>query len=294
MAENTRAQAQLSFPELGDPDESRLRPAITQGEVLPLAPEPSEETAKPQRPAKPTRKRTAKPRIALVSNTPAQEDRSDCGNVTDDCAVVIGETNFAQPNIPESLAVPAIAEAGRGHIDGHDGNAPKRFPIKRMAHISTMVAAVVAVGIFLVGGWQFVETQQAQRESIALQNLALRQSHEFNQADINSKAVELLMRYNELMLQVSAPFPRGVKKETRYWKESLAISLLESLSNLTRGHPEWEQTILWAVERHLRYIREQRLACGAYSAEFIRVLERAIGNSAATFCRNPLAANSEG
>ena len=199
-----------------------------------------------------------------------------------------------QTNIPESLEAQPVVQFARARTEASEGNTPRRFPIKVMAHLSTSVAALVAVGIFLVGGWQFVQTQQAQRETIALQNLALRQSHEFNQADINSKAVELLMRYNELMLQVAAPFPKGVKKETRYWKESLAISLLESLSNLTRGHPEWEQTILWAVERHLRFIREQRLSCSAYSAEFIRVLERASGNSAATFCRNALAVNSEG
>ena len=88
------------------------------------------------------------------------------------------------------------------------------------------------------------------------------------------------------MLQVNAPALKNGRKENRYWKEALAINLLESLFNLTRGKKEWETSIGWALERHGRFIREQRLNCAGYSNEFVRYLEKNFATKAPVFCKD--------
>ena len=274
MAQNAYQNAQLSFPELIE-----LHPVEAPAHADPATPATpligsgseavgemvsdiggnmgDEPVAASPRPAKSFRKRNSKPRIVLV-----KDDEPE-----------------AIPANAEAVLPAALETAGTVMANPGPG------PLAKLAQYAPLAATVIVSMVFVLGGWQFVETQRAQRESLALQNLAVHQSNEIAQADINSKAVDLFMRYNELMLQVAAPVPKGVKRETRYWKENLAISLLESLSNLTRGRAEWEQTILWALDRHLRFIREQRLACNGYSPDFIHVLERASGVKAVSFCR---------
>jgi len=158
--------------------------------------------------------------------------------------------------------------------------------LKAWAHLATIAASLVAVAALVIGTGQFVETQKAQRESIALQNATLHQERVTTAAELNAKAVELFVKYNELMLQPTPSAGKNSRREARYWKDNLAVNLLESLYNLTRGNREWETTVGWALDRHGRFIREQRLPCAAYSSEFVRYLEKTMALRGPQLCRD--------
>ena len=212
-----------------------------------------------------------------------------------------GATNIPplSPSRPAAVAAPAVREATpakpeeSGRVSGalsqrNPGEvamAHDTAPLRLWAHLAAIGASLAAVLVLSLGAYQFTQTQEAQREVIAAQKEALRQERSAKAVELNAKAVELFLKYNELMLQLNAPQPRNAKKENRYWKESLAINLLSSLYNLTRGDREWETTIAWALERHSRFVREQRLACGGYSDEFVRYLEKSLGGKPGSFCR---------
>jgi hypothetical protein len=155
------------------------------------------------------------------------------------------------------------------------------------APLAGIAAAVAVVAVLAVGAAQFVETEKSQRTLLAAQREALLLERDSQAAALQSRATELFLRYNELMVQVAATPARSPRKENRYWKEGLAISLLESLFNLTRGNREWENTIAWSLDKHTRHIREQRLPCAAYSGEFVGFLEKTFASRAATLCREP-------
>jgi len=40
-----------------------------------------------------------------------------------------------------------------------------------------------------------------------------------------------------------------------------------------------------ALERHVRFIREQPLPCGAYAADYVQLLEKVSGSRSTLFCR---------
>ncbi|KXB31772.1 hypothetical protein AT959_05320 [Dechloromonas denitrificans] len=158
--------------------------------------------------------------------------------------------------------------------------------LKIWAHVATIATSVVIVAALFIGSRQFIETGKNQRELLVAQKASLLQERHVQAAEINARAVELFLRYNDLMQQLNGPVAKNAKKETRYWKENLAVNLLESLFNLTRGNREWETTIAWALEKHIRFIREQRLSCTTYSPEFVRYLEKTAGARAVSLCRD--------
>lgn len=159
--------------------------------------------------------------------------------------------------------------------------------LKFWTQVSTLVASLVFVIVLVVGADQFVETERRQRDLLMAQKEVLLQERNFKVVEMHTRATDLFLRYNDLVQQVSAPLPKGAKKELRYWKENLALSLLASLFDLTRGNREWEASIALAVERHGRLVREQRLSCIGYSREFVRLLEQVYGVRGAMLCKDP-------
>lgn len=150
--------------------------------------------------------------------------------------------------------------------------------LKVWTHMVTMTSSLVVVAAVVFGSFQFYETQKLQRESIAIQKDAF-------EPERNAKAVELFVKYNELMMQPTPGVSRIAKREAWYWKENLAVSLLESLFNLTSGHQEWEAMVGWALEKHGRFIREQRLSCGAYTDQFVNYVEKTFAAEPSALCR---------
>lgn len=148
------------------------------------------------------------------------------------------------------------------------------------AHIATISSSFVAIAALAFGSYQFYETQKAQRESIALQKAAF--EHE-----LYAKAIDLLMKYNELMLQPLPSDSKAKNKEKWYWQQNLAVSMLEALFTLTSGNNEWEATVRWALQRHEHFIREHRLSCMTYSSEFVAFLEKVFTAQPKSLCLDP-------
>ena len=283
--ETSKKQEQLSLPELEAlpfPGE-RLKP-IAADVVSPITAMPEAETdagAKRRKPAAPRRART---RMVLVRDNLAAETVEPAIKAVAEETVASPATEVtATPSVETSTnALPASSPATLAQgvtASGQDAS------LKRAAYLATVAAAAVAIVVLIAGASQFADTQRAQRASIALHDETLRLERDTRQAETHAKAVELFMKYNELMLQLNAPLPKGAKRETRYWKENLALGLLDALADLTRGNREWENTIAWALERHVRFVRDQRAACSAYSDEFVRLLEKAVGSKAMAICR---------
>lgn len=312
---SNRKQEQLTLPEL----ELFVAESVPDGETTENSVEalsPVAEPAKPEGEArKAPRKRVAKPTMVLVGQSaeaslapavaqasilvpvemphgsgfaeplPAQAAAtpdSHCEPAAAPAAVAPPIT--AAPRPPAGLRSAVPEKAADPLAAGQAASGSNRLRIG--VQIGSIAASLAIVLALAVGGAQFIETQNRQRDLIAAQKYALLQARDAKTAEVNARAVELFLRYNDLLLQVNAPIARNARKETRYWKENLAVNLLESLFSLTRGNREWEATIGWALEKHGRFIREQRLSCAAYSPEFVLYLEKVLTARAVAFCRD--------
>ncbi len=290
--ETSKKQEQLSLPELeAFPLPTPSAQPVTDKVFSPTAAEAPAETeavAKRRKPATPRRART---RMVLVSDTTQAETLVAAAIPVANAepiepAAPVAPAEFAATPLPAAFSANETQVAIAAAPVPSATPASSEAPLKRAAYLATLAAAGVAIIVLIAGASQFAQTQNAQRASIALHDETLRLERDTRQAETHAKAVELFMKYNELMLQLNVPLPKGAKRETRYWKENLALGLLDALANLTRGNREWENTIAWALERHLRFIRDQRAACSAYSDEFIRLLEKAASTKASALCRD--------
>jgi len=198
-------------------------------------------------------------------------------------AVAVPETNSFPPTVDQErlIAIPQIelreeVTKSRTAASTHADAGERK--LKVWTHMVTMASSLVVVVAVVFGSYQFYETQKLQRESIAIQNDSF-------EPERNAKAVELFVKYNELMMQPTTGVSKAAKREAWYWKENLAVSLLESLFNLTSGSQEWEAMVGWALEKHGRFIREQRLSCGAYTDQFINYVEKTFAAEHSALCQ---------
>lgn len=302
-----KTHQQLAFPELAlsaEPpvaDEIRAHsdddapPAVEA--ALDVDPQKSLGDAPAQNTRKAPRKRAARPQMVLVkdvaedlaSDSPSPLQAVEATSTQPAGEALLAPESVEQPEIPTKdtrHAVPYEAPVSpAAHVLTNPG-AEGKNRLKIWASMATISAALAMIAALVIGSTQFIETQQQQRELLAAQAAVLQQEGSVKAAEMNAKAAELFLRYNDLMLQVNAPALKNGRKENRYWKEALAINLLESLFNLTRGKKEWETSIGWALERHGRFIREQRLNCAGYSNEFVRYLEKNFATKATAFCKD--------
>lgn len=306
-----KKQEQLGFPELELSTEQASALADRQAALaieVPVdrAPIPANRPAAAPDVRKPPRKRVAKPRMVLVgadtSLEPGPHGATPPGFIATDnmppapemdtaCPPIAANERFAASAVPPEHAPPCAGEPPAPPASAPTlVNAPASADAGRFvlwAPLAGILAAVAVVAVLAIGAVQFVETEKSQRALLAAQREALQLERDSQAAALQSRATELFLRYNELMVQVAATPARSPRRESRYWKEGLAISLLESLFNLTRGNREWENTIAWALDKHARHIREQRLPCAIYSGEFVGFLERTFASRAAALCREP-------
>lgn len=189
-----------------------------------------------------------------------------------------------EPPAVESPALPAVQPP----IEAATGANPAgwRMHLKTGAHVSTLLASLVVVVAVLAGLQQFAETQRVQREAIVARQALLVREGEVRVVESNARAADLFIKYNDLVQQLNAMPTRNVRRDGRYWKEGLAVGLLESLFNLTRGDRDWEASIAWSLDRHARFVREQRLPCATYSDEFVRFVEKSLAIRRAALCRD--------
>jgi hypothetical protein len=299
--ESRKKQEQLSFPGLDVPESvPESAQALMSSPVLPVEDVPVEKVV---------RKRSTRPRMVLVREVPEAEvvlptavdvqvDGQEGAKKDKDMVLVeaASSSSVSEPITPTPSAVSAEpvahipATASSASLDAVSvSSISATGPVDRLGvwrSAALLLASGVAIVALSVGGYQFVETQKVQRESMLIERASLLQVQHAKEVERNARAVELLLKYNELMIQLGLPVPKGARKEARYWKESLAVSLLESLYNLTRGNREWENVIALALDRHGRFIREQRLSCSAYTGEFVAYLEKVLVSKSTALCRD--------
>ena len=121
--------------------------------------------------------------------------------------------------------------------------------LQNSANIATIVASAAGIITFLAGFLQFRETQVATRETLFLQREALEQERE-------SKAVDLLVKYNELMKE-SHSATDTFYSDPEFWTGNLALSIAESIFILRKHDAGWRETVIWILQNHETYVDAQ-------------------------------------
>ena len=133
--------------------------------------------------------------------------------------------------------------------------------IQNASNCATIFAALVAAASFYYGYHQFSKTQQDARKVLTLQEQALEQ-------DRDSKAVDLFVKYNEMM---SVPRRTG----EGFWRENLGLSIAESIFRLRSNDAGWKETVAWMLSNHIAHLKQNGLNCPTYDAEFVKLANAA-------------------
>ena len=116
------------------------------------------------------------------------------------------------------------------------------------ASISTIIAALVAIFAFWYGYEQFKQTQRMTLEQFnETQRVTREQFNETQKATRESQAVELYVRYNELM--------KEGEKTPSFWVDNAGLSIAETIYILMRGDPGWEKTVRWMLSKHEQHLK---------------------------------------
>jgi hypothetical protein len=137
---------------------------------------------------------------------------------------------------------------------------------KTISPWATVTAAIVAIVTLYFGYQQFRQTQEATRSTLNLQREALDLNRE-------SKAVELFVKYNEIM---SAPRPVG-KTDGRandFWRVNIALSMAESIFILRKEDKGWRETVAWMLSNHAEDLKKKGLNCPTLDAEFVQLVNQ--------------------
>lgn len=139
--------------------------------------------------------------------------------------------------------------------------------MQRVAHIATVIAAFVAMVTFVVGLWQFNETQRLTRENLRLQAETL-----YN--DRESKAIEFFLKYNELQKEVAGkPLPK--RGDAAFWHHNTLLALTESIFRYTEGDPGWLETVRWMLQSQQPYLEGVEQGCKTFATKFLDLMKKA-------------------
>ena len=136
--------------------------------------------------------------------------------------------------------------------------------IQNAANLATIFAALVAAGSFYYGYRQFTKTQEDARHVLKLQEDALEQ-------DRDSTAVELYVKYNEMMSQLPPRAKPGPTQKKEFWPENLGITIAESIFRLRKNDDGWKETVVFMLSNHESHLRQTGLNCPTYDAEFVKL-----------------------
>ena len=132
--------------------------------------------------------------------------------------------------------------------------------IQNAANIATVFAALIAAGSFYYGYLQVKETQQEAREVLELQQNSFDQERD-------SRAVDLFLKYNELMGQTNSR-AESIQND---WRENLAVSIAESVFRLRKDDSGWKETVAWMLSHHIEYLKKARLNCPSFDGDFVKL-----------------------
>jgi hypothetical protein len=152
-----------------------------------------------------------------------------------------------------------------------------------LSNWATIAAALVAGLTFYFGYLQFRETQEATRQTLNLQREGL-------DLDRESKAVELFVKYNEMMAEPGPsppPRPAWAAGATQSpspakpggefsWQDNNALAIAEAIYKLRRDDEGWRATVGWMLSHHTDFLEKTGIDCGTYDEEFIELLKQQV------------------
>lgn len=143
-----------------------------------------------------------------------------------------------------------------------------------LAPWATVIAAVVAVISFYYGYRQFRETQEATRQTLELQRVNLSMQKNSLELDRDFKAVELLVKYNDLMKEADST-QSSAKPESLFWLENSAFTIAESIFKLKSDDEGWRETVRWMLGNHKDFLKGP-LDCKTYDQEFVQFARKEV------------------
>lgn len=144
----------------------------------------------------------------------------------------------------------------------------RNVAMERAAHISTIVASLVAILAFGFGLWQFTETQTLTRVNLSLQAETLDHERE-------SKALEFFLKFNELQKEIAnKPLPK--RGDAYFWHYNMLLTITESVYRLTRADPGWQETVLWMLQVQSQFLESVPQGCRTFNADFVTLLRKAV------------------
>ena len=131
--------------------------------------------------------------------------------------------------------------------------------LQNIANGFTIVASIAVIVTLILGYQQFHDTQSSNRDNLELQNEGLEQEKD-------SRAVELFVRYNELMNE-------SVSESNKPWRDNMAIAIAESIFRYRKDDEGWVKAVEWMVGNHSAYFATG-INCGTYDNDFIKLLTK--------------------
>ena len=144
----------------------------------------------------------------------------------------------------------------------------------RIAPWATIIAAVVAVVSFYYGYRQFRETQEATRQTLNLQRINLNMQRESLDLERDDKAVDLLVKYNDLMREAYSD-RSSTKAAGAFWRDNGAIVIAESIFQLKAEDNGWRETVRWILENHSDFLKGG-LDCPTYDGKFVQFVSQVV------------------
>ena len=126
----------------------------------------------------------------------------------------------------------------------------------RIVNFLAGLSSFVTIVAFVLGLWQFWETQNLAQENLA------------NEREM--KAVELFIKFNEVQEKLT----EGGKKteDVAYWSGNGLVAIVESISNLTHGNKSWDSTVSWMLDELAPFLIKNQPECKTYSPSFADLL----------------------
>ena len=130
--------------------------------------------------------------------------------------------------------------------------------LEQASHFASVVGAVIAAIAVLIAGSQFREAQAIGREA---------------------RAVDLFVKYNELMIAQPSPAAETVPVGTdpRMWRSNLAVAIAEAVFRFTKGDAGWKLTTRYMVETHKDYlVGPNHPDCKTYDRAFVDFINEVV------------------
>lgn len=129
-----------------------------------------------------------------------------------------------------------------------------------------IAAAIVGIFALSFGYKQFRATQEATRQTLSLQREGL-------DLDRDAKAIDLFLKYNDLMVQPRSSRKSGIG-DAAFWRENLAVGIADSIFKIRGEDTSWKETVRWMIDDHKDFFNENGLDCATYDPDFVQLVNQ--------------------